>query len=88
VANSKYSRVWHRVHVPSQLDAAGIERLVELLPPRARSLAREHAAVIARLSDGHPMVVQRVLSVLYYAEAEGVSDADLKAILGTRGSYE
>lgn len=87
VENSKYGRQWYRIQLPV-LDGAGIKHLVALLASRAREIARSHAEVIERLSGGHPMAVQRVCSALWDAEAAGVSDQELRAILGSEGSYE
>jgi len=80
VVNPKHRGCWRRIEVP-RFSPAEVERLLELLPPRARELARTLAEAILRRTSAVPVKVQRLCSELYEAEVAGKSDAELQALI-------
>lgn len=87
VTHPKHRDHWRRIVVP-RFGAAEVDRLLDLLPPRSRSLARTHAGQILSLSGGLPVAVQRVCSALFDADVEGMTEVQLREILTAQESYE
>jgi nucleoside phosphorylase len=85
--NPKYREGWKRIRIGA-LESAGIDHLVALLPPRARAVAAAQTGILARLSAGHPIAVQRLCSALFEAEERGAGAPEMIAILGLSRSYE
>lgn len=87
VENQRYTRNWHRISVPP-FDQASIEQVLGLLPARCQGVARENLDAVIRLSRCSPVAVQRLCSALFEAEADGLTDAEFKALVESEHAYE
>ncbi|MBV9656555.1 MAG: hypothetical protein JO295_00455 [Verrucomicrobia bacterium] len=86
LGNPRYSRPWQNI-VVGQLPSSEARRLLELLQPRARSLALARIQEIEATSQLRPKKLQCLCQLLYDAECNGFTDEALITLVQTEKSY-
>jgi hypothetical protein len=86
INNPKYIKDWRRIDV-GNVDDDGVDRLLSLLPARARALAASCRDTIVERSGRHPQRVQSMCYALFDAHERGLPDDALLSLIGDRTRY-
>lgn len=85
--NPKYHEDWRTIQV-GPMDRGGLDHLLTMLPPAARSMAISRRSTIVRSSRLHPCAVQRLCAKLFDAVHKGASDERLAALIDDAKGYQ